>query len=173
MRHCKNLRWWKPTPAKEEEVWRILELIDQVARGKTPELGDKIKSKRRKKMEKFEETENWEEEMENEEDEIVELEHKIAVLTVEKEGRSLYLEALRIVQERPDLDPRNETPEWALSYPRKFLIGGVLNNLFWANGEEDLRVRVKDDLSPYVDWYTRASKFEKSEAWSLFETHSL
>ena len=124
-------------------------------------------------MEKFEETENWEEEMENEEDEIVELEHKIAVLTVEKEGRSIYLKALKIVQERPDLDPRNEKPEWALSYPRKFFIGSLLDNLFWANGEQDLQVRVKDDLKPFVDWYSRASEFEKSGAWSLFETHSL
>ena len=123
-------------------------------------------------MEKFEETENWEEEMENEEDEIVELEHEIAVSTVEKEGRSLHLEALKIVQERPDLDPRNEMEEWGISYPRKFLIGRLLDNLFLANGEEDLRVRVKDDLMPFVDWYSRASKFEKSEAWSLFETHS-
>ena len=43
MRHGRKLRWWKPTPAKEEETWRILQLIDQVARGKTPELGDKLK----------------------------------------------------------------------------------------------------------------------------------
>jgi hypothetical protein len=37
MRHCRKPRWWKPTPAKEEEVWRILGLIDQVARGKQGE----------------------------------------------------------------------------------------------------------------------------------------
>jgi hypothetical protein len=156
-------------------------LIDQVAQGKTPEPGDnKQKPKGARDMEEldlevsgeFEEMGNEEEEMENEEDEIAELEHKIAVLTVEKEGRSLYLEALRIVQERPDLDPRNEMEEWGISYPRKFLIGRLLDNLFWANGEEDLRVGVKDDLKPYVDWYSRASKFEKSEAWSIFETHS-
>jgi hypothetical protein len=34
MRHCRKPRWWKPVPAKEEEVWRILELIEQVTREK-------------------------------------------------------------------------------------------------------------------------------------------
>jgi hypothetical protein len=110
---------------------------------------------------------------EMQEDEEAEKEEERAAWAAEKEGRILYLEALKIVQERPDLDPRNETPEWALSYPKKFLIWGLLDNLFWANGEQDLQVRVKDDLKPFVDWYSQASKFEKSEAWSLFETHSL
>jgi len=37
VRHCRKPRWWKPVPAKEEETWRILELIDQVAQGKQGE----------------------------------------------------------------------------------------------------------------------------------------
>jgi hypothetical protein len=37
VRHCRKPRWWKSTPAKEEKVWRILELIDQVAQGKQGE----------------------------------------------------------------------------------------------------------------------------------------
>jgi len=40
--------------------------------------------------------------------------------------------------------------------------------MFVTNGERNLRVKVKDDLKPFVDWYARASEFERSEAWDLF-----
>lgn len=40
MKHCKKPRWWRLEPAKEEELWRILQLIDQVARERGREPGE-------------------------------------------------------------------------------------------------------------------------------------
>uniref|UniRef100_A0A7C5AKW3 Uncharacterized protein n=1 Tax=Desulfobacca acetoxidans TaxID=60893 RepID=A0A7C5AKW3_9BACT len=169
MRHFRNLRWWKPTPAKEEETWRILELIDQVARGKTPELGDKTKCQKERDMEELNIEIPEEILREMQEDEEAEREEERAAWAAEKEGRILYLEALKIVKERPDLDPGGDMPEWGILEPKKFFIWALLSIMFVANGEQDLRVRVKDDLKPFVDWYSRASEFEKSEAWNLFK----
>jgi hypothetical protein len=102
------------------------------------------------------------------EDEEAEKEEERAAWVAKKEGVTLFQEAQEIVRKRPDLDPGGDMPEWGILEPKKFFIWALLSIMFVANGDEDLRVKVKDDLKPFADWYSRASEFEKSEAWNLF-----
>lgn len=106
---------------------------------------------------------------EMQEDEEAEKEEEQAARIAKSEGMILYQEAREIVNKRPDLDPGGDMPEWGILEPKKFFIWALLSILFVANGDEDLRVKVKDDLKPFADWYSRASEFEQSEAWELFK----